>query len=535
MVATYEPKHHPQITLPLHMFTDRQNSITYDLSDRTDQVHLQAVLEKYKAHQWAAGNDSNIKPRTIVNPADATHKIGHVTDITAAAVDDIVKDLSSHFTQWQYTSLDKRADIIMRIADGLLKHQDELIALCVYEAGKTISDAIGEIREAVDFCRYYAIDARRNLAPVFLPGPAGEQNSLQHEGRGVWACISPWNFPLSIFIGQITAALMTGNCVAAKPAPQTCLIAARALEIMIEAGLPETVMALLPGSGDVGQAVITHPLIAGVAFTGSTQTARAIYQTLAQKNGPIVPLIAETGGQNAMIVDSSALPEQVVDDVIRSGFLSAGQRCSALRVLYLQEEIAPTVLNMLRGALAELIIGNPAEFTTDVGPVIDKAAQQRLLDHLNAADVPLMQSDSMPPKGIFVLPTVLALDKISDLTDEHFGPIIHVVHFSADQKKNIIQNINDYGYGLTLGIHSRIEPFIDEVVQQARVGNIYVNRGITGAVVGVQPFGGMGLSGTGPKAGGPDYLKRFTIEKTVSINLTAIGGNAALANLNDGL
>ena len=530
-----EHKAHPAIPLPVDLYPDRRNSVTYDLSDRDDQAHLKDRLDYYRTQTWTARlYPSQIKyasSRAVINPSNPNHTVGHVFDTTPDLIDPIIKKLSVSFSAWNAKPLAERAALLHAIADNLLKHQDELIALCVYEAGKTIPDSLAEIREAIDFCRYYAVQGVRDLTPIHLPGPVGESNTLHHEGCGVWLCISPWNFPLAIFMGQITAALMAGNCVLAKPAPQTCLIAARAVQIMLDSGLPKDVIALLPGDSEIGNALVKHPAVCGIAFTGSTATARRIQQTLAHKDGPIIPFIAETGGQNAMIVDSSALPEQVVDDVLRSGILSAGQRCSALRVLYLQDDIAPLILNMLRGALAEMQIGDPSHLATDVGPVIDEAARCRLQIHLDAMPVPLMQIDKMPVTGTFVLPTVLPIHAITDLTAEHFGPIIHVVQFTGAQKKDVIHQINAYGYGLTLGLHSRIESFIETIIKQARVGNIYVNRGMTGAIVGVQPFGGMGLSGTGPKAGGPNYLQRFTVEKAVTINLTAVGGNTILAGL----
>lgn len=535
--GTHTSKAHPSIPLPAHIFSERRNSVTFDLSDRQDQAHIRRTLDHYKAHQWHAGpvfgKDHIAKQaaRIVSNPAETNQKVGDVQDISPEAIDGVMSGLNKAWESWNKTSLDQRAAILHKMADQYEKHQDELLALCVYEAGKTIPDALAEIREAIDFCRYYAAQALLHLAPHPLPGPVGEQNILHHEGRGVWVCISPWNFPLAIFTGQIVAALVAGNCVAAKPAPQTCLIAARAVQLMYEAGLPDDVLALLPGDGEVGKALTAHKWVAGVAFTGSTATAWHIQRSLSDKQGPLVPFIAETGGQNAMIVDSSALPEQVVDDIVRSAFLSAGQRCSALRVLYVQDDIAPTVLNMLRGAMSELHMGNPADLATDIGPVIDEHAKARLNHHLDVMPMPLMEISKTPSKGTFVTPTVLPLKKISDLTEEHFGPILHVIHFTAEQKPQIIDHINAYGYGLTLGIHSRIESFIHDVVQRARVGNVYVNRSMIGAVVGVQPFGGMGMSGTGPKAGGPDYLKRFAIEKTVTVNITAIGGNTILANL----
>jgi RHH-type proline utilization regulon transcriptional repressor/proline dehydrogenase/delta 1-pyrroline-5-carboxylate dehydrogenase len=414
-----------------------------------------------------------------------------------------------------------------------------LMAIIVREGGRILQDALSEVREAVDFCRYYAARARADFAaPLALPGPTGERNSLSLHGRGVFACISPWNFPLAIFTGQIAAAVAAGNAVIAKPAEQTPLIAAAAIRILHEAGIPGDVLHLLPGGGEVGARLVGDPRIAGIAFTGSTETARAINEVLARRPGPIVPLIAETGGQNALIVDSSALAEQVVGDVLASSFNSAGQRCSALRVLFVQTDIADRVLAMLAGAMRELVIGDPALLATDIGPVIDEAAREMLEQHaarMESEAKKIYQLD-LPPdiaNGIFFAPRAFEIDRLDRLEREIFGPILHVVRWRGDQLDQVLDQIAATGYGLTLGIHSRIDETVRAIERRVRVGNLYVNRNMIGAVVGVQPFGGEGLSGTGPKAGGPHYLHRFAVERTVSVDTTASGGNASLLSLQE--
>ncbi len=500
---------HPRIPLPAFLYPGRLNPIAPDLSDRADRAALLSAIKK----------------------------IPDITFTPAESAAPIMEAAHRAFPAWNIMPAHERVAILEKIADLFAERRDELIALCVSEGKKTLADAIAEWREAIDFCRYYAQQAQRSFGEAtLLPGPTGEENTLHAEGRGVFVCISPWNFPLAIFTGQVVAALVTGNCVVAKPAEQTPKIAAFAVELMHKAGVPKDVLQLAVGSGGkIGAALVAHPLTAGVAFTGSTETAWTIQKSLAEKRGPIVPFIAETGGQNVMIVDSSALPEQVVDDTIRSAFHSAGQRCSALRVLCLQKEIALDILKMLDGAMQELFIGNPARPETDIPPVIDDEAREALERHATALKPALLAAASAPQKSdeSFVVPRVFRINALSDLTREHFGPLLHVLEFDAEKLDELIDDIHRTGYGLTLGIHSRIESHIQHICVRARVGNLYVNRGMTGAVVGVQPFGGMGLSGTGPKAGGPHYLSRFVTEKTISVNITASGGNMALAVLDD--
>ena len=390
------------------------------------------------------------------------------------------------------------------------------------------------MREAVDFCRYYAEQARDGLTPLILPGPTGERNVLRYEGRGVWACIAPWNFPLAIFLGQVAAALVAGNTVIAKPAPQTPQIAARAVALAHEAGIPADALILLPGGPDVGAALIADSRIAGVAFTGSTATAKKIARALLEDDSrPLVPLIAETGGINAMIVDSTALAEQVVQDVVTSAFRSAGQRCSALRLLLLQEDIAEATLKMLAGAMDALVIGDPSDPATDVGPVIDAAAYTRLMDYRESRKADWIHTIMPPGSGHFVPPTAIRLASPDALTEEWFGPLLHVATWASGTLDETVAAINAKGFGLTMGLHSRIARNAEMVEVMARVGNLYVNRSMIGAIVGSQPFGGEGLSGTGPKAGGPNYLHRFCAERVTSTDTTSAGGNATLLSLDE--
>ena len=428
----------------------------------------------------------------------------------------------------------ERAAILERAADLIEGERAQLLALLAREAGKTLADGLGEVREAADFCRYYALIARHDFAhPVELAGPTGESNRLFLAGRGPFVCISPWNFPLAIFVGQVAAAYAAGNAVVAKPAEQTPIVACRAVELLHEAGIAREALGCVPGRGEtVGAALVADARTAGVCFTGSTATALAIHRALAAREGPIVPFIAETGGLNAMLVDSSALPEQVVADVLASAFNSAGQRCSALRILCLQEEIAPRVIELLAGATAELRLGDPARLDTDVGPVIDAEALAMLEAHAAKMDreAKLLCRAAMPAAlgGYYFAPRAYEIAGLQAIDREVFGPILHVVRFAAPELGGVLDAINAKGYGLTLGVHSRIEETVEFVRARARVGNLYVNRNMIGATVGVQPFGGEGLSGTGPKAGGPHYLARFATERSVTVNTAAAGGNASL-------
>jgi RHH-type proline utilization regulon transcriptional repressor/proline dehydrogenase/delta 1-pyrroline-5-carboxylate dehydrogenase len=530
---------HPAIPLPADIFPGRRNSTGVDLADAEVLAGLgnavgRALSGPHRAAPLIGGVACDGASMPLFNPAKRDAIVGHVVEATA---DDVQRALSladAAAARWAATAVEVRAAALDRLADLLEGDSEALIALLQAEAGKTLGDAVADLREAVDFCRYYAVEARRDFAPVALPGPTGEANSLQLCGRGVFVTIAPWNFPLAIFLGQTVAALVAGNAVIAKPAPQTPLVAARAVRLAHEAGIPVDVLHLLPGGGDIGAQLTADRRVAGVAFTGSTKTARAIARSLlADEQRPIVPLIAETGGLNAMIVDSTALPEQVVADVVTSAFRSAGQRCSALRLLLVQEEVAQSILEMLRGAMDMLVIGDPLDPRTDIGPIIDAAARERLMHYLGRQAGRVLHQLDVPAQGWFVPPTIVKLDAIDELTEEWFGPILHVVTWRAGGLEAVIGQVNATGYGLTMGLHSRIAGVAETVRRLARVGNLYVNRAMIGAVVGAQPFGGEGLSGTGPKAGGPHYLPRFAVERAVSIDTTSSGGNASLLSIED--
>ena len=539
-------KPHPRIPLPALMFgAERRGAAGVALADPAALRPLARAMGAAASEPWHAGpliaGDVGEREGVAVHdPADRRRWIGTVVEATGAEVNAALAAAVPAARRWNATPAAERAACLDRMAGLMESHMAEIMAMCTREAGKTIGDGVAEVREAVDFCRYYAARARAEFSePEILPGPTGEANRIALHGRGVFACISPWNFPLAIYCGQITAALAAGNAVISKPAEQTPLIAARAIRLLHEAGVPRDVLQLLPGRGDVvGQRLVADPRIAGVAFTGSTETARLINQALAAREGPIAPLIAETGGQNAMIVDSSALPEQVVADVVTSSFQSAGQRCSALRVMFLQEDIAPHLIDMLTGAMEELVVGDPALLETDVGPVIDADALATLEAHAARMkrEAKLLYETPLGPgteHGTFFAPTAFEIDGLGRLEREVFGPVLHVVRYSADRIDQVIEAIGATGYGLTFGMHSRIDDSIDYVLDRLHVGNAYVNRNMIGAVVGVQPFGGEGLSGTGPKAGGPRYLHRFATERVVSVNTTAQGGNATLLSLEE--
>ena len=524
----------PLIRAPGALYApERSNSVGLDISDPPTVADAMEIMSM----TWLREADTKVpKGATVIlDPADQGRVAGWIAEADAATCVRAVGAAAAAQPAWAARDTEARAVCLERAADLLERDREQLMGLAVREAGKSFVDAVGEVREAVDFCRYYAAQARQRLKPEILPGPTGEHNELRLVGRGVFLCISPWNFPLAIFMGQVTAALVAGNAVVAKPAPQTPLIARRAVELLHEAGVPKDVLQLIPGGPDVGQALVADARVAGVAFTGSTATARRIARTLLEDEArPLVPLIAETGGLNAMIVDSTALAEQVVTDVVTSAFRSAGQRCSALRLLCLQEDIAEATLRMLKGAMAELRIGDPSDPATDVGPVIDQAAKARLVAHVAKHRDRVIAACDLPAeteRGFFVAPTVIRLDAIEDLKEEVFGPILHVVTWKAGELDAVIDRINASGFGLTMGLHSRLGDAAERVQARANVGNLYVNRSMIGAVVGVQPFGGEGLSGTGPKAGGPHYLFRFVNERTVSIDTTSAGGNASLMSL----
>jgi RHH-type transcriptional regulator, proline utilization regulon repressor / proline dehydrogenase / delta 1-pyrroline-5-carboxylate dehydrogenase len=539
-VRIRDPRHarNPKIPLPRDLYApERRNSTGVEFGDRAGLEALLAQIRgggmPVEAAPLIGGTERAGAERALSSPIDGK-PIGHVregNDATAAAA---MVAAEAGFADWSATPLARRAAALQRASDLIEAKRGRLIALLQTEGGKTLDDGVAEVREAVDFCRYYAALARRTLGPQPLPSPTGERNDLRYRGRGVFVCISPWNFPLSIFLGQVSAALVAGNTVVAKPAEQTPLIAAETVRILHEAGIPPSALQLVPGDGKAGAALVADPRVAGVAFTGSTEVARAINRVLAGKDAAIVPLIAETGGINPLIVDATALPEQVTDDVIASAFRSTGQRCSALRLLCVQEDVAEPVVEMIAGAARELSLGDPRELSTHVGPVIDAEAKEKLdrwiAEHERHGRVRFRwdRFKPLPTMGTYVPPAIITLDRARDLREEVFGPILHVVRWRADELDALLEEIAANGYGLTLGIHSRIDATVEHVAARLANGNVYVNRNMIGAVVGTQPFGGTGLSGTGPKAGGPNYLRRFAIEQVVTINTAAAGGNASL-------
>lgn len=540
-------KPHPNIPLPIDLYgRERKNSKGFDLSNRSEFAHLVGEVESVSSQVWSVMPtlfDDSEKSYTldVRSPSNKAQLVGTAVECEPVHLRAAFDRAAAAAPGWAATPVEVRAVCLEKAADLFEKHHAEFISLAIREGGKVWPDAVGELREAVDFCRYYAAQARHLFkSPTLMPGPTGERNRLYLHGRGPMVCISPWNFPLAIFTGQVVAALVAGNPVMTKPAEHTPLIAGLAVKLLHEAGVPKDVLQFLPAKGRmIGEHLLSDPRLQGLLFTGSTETARRIYRQLAAGDGPISPLIAETGGQNAMIVDSSALPEQVVADVVTSAFGSAGQRCSALRVLFVQEEVAPKILTMLKGAMEELRVGVPEELSTDIGPVISAEARDSLRAHAERMEKEgkLVYAVSVPAdlaeQGTFFGPCAFEIDHISRLTQEVFGPILHIIRYRADALDDVLAQISSTGYGLTLGIHSRIEETIRYIQNHVSVGNIYVNRNMIGAVVGVQPFGGEGLSGTGPKAGGPHYLLRLSTEHTVCVNTTASGGNTALMLLEE--
>jgi RHH-type proline utilization regulon transcriptional repressor/proline dehydrogenase/delta 1-pyrroline-5-carboxylate dehydrogenase len=577
-IAAVGGSRHPAIPLPRDLFEPtRGNSQGLDLADRDELARVATAVTKPLPFRGGVGvgpvatkKSATGFPSTGPTPNPSPEGEGlekpaitstgdHWQDCATEAKAMVSRAVAA-FPGWDAQPIEHRARCLDRLADLLEQERDALMRICVQEAKKTISDALAEVREAVDFCRYYANQARSGLQPMELPGPTGERNVLRMGGRGVWVCIAPWNFPLAIFLGQVSAALVAGNSVVAKPAPQTPEIAAYAVGLAHGAGIPEDALILAPGGPDMGAALVEDSRIAGIAFTGSTATAKRIARALLDDDErPIIPFIAETGGINAMIVDSTALPEQVVVDVVTSAFRSAGQRCSALRLLVLQEEIADRTLEMLKGAMDTLVVGDPADPKTDVGPVIDQGAYDRLMAHREetraqwvhtiAAPTPLplaggaggggVRGEQAHPMtgqregGLYVPPTLVRVPTIEDVKKEWFGPLLHVTTWKAGQLAETVERVNRSGFGLTMGLHSRIARAAETVEEVATVGNLYVNRSMIGAIVGSQPFGGEGLSGTGPKAGGPHYLPRFCAERVTSTDTTSAGGNATLLSLED--
>lgn len=551
-VSASQPYRHPSIALPINIYSasekepgPRNNSMGIDLDNPLTVEQLFAEMDASEQDVVAAPivngkvNGTNAA-EPVMNPAKTQVAAGQCIDSSDEDIEEALSSASKAQHAWDRLGGKARAEVLNRAADLLEENRARLMRLIANEAGRVLVDTISEVREAADFCRYYGAKSEQYFGDAkSLPGPTGEQNLLSLHGRGVFLCISPWNFPLAIFIGQISAALAAGNCVIAKPAEQTPLVAFEAIKLLHQAGVPVEVLHLLPGMGSVvGPKLVADQRVSGVCFTGSTGVAKLISRQLGEREGAIATLIAETGGQNCMIVDSSALPEQVVDDAINSAFNSAGQRCSALRVLYLQEDIADGVIEMLEGAMDALELGDPKLLSTDIGPVIDEPARAKLESHISSIQaevgarlVARYDSAKVPEEGNFFAPTILEIDSITQLKEEVFGAVVHVIRYKSKDLDKILEEINSTGFGLTLGVHSRREAFAKEIFEKTNVGNTYVNRNVVGAVVGVQPFGGQGLSGTGPKAGGPHYLFRFATEKTISTNLVATGGDVTLLNL----
>ena len=538
-IANAQQARNGKIPLPRDLYQpERSGSAGVEFGDRAgldallQDVHDgEIILQTVQAAPLLDGVALPGIERVVYSPIDG-REIGIVSEGDDAIARAAMSAATAGFAAWAATPVEERTAALERAADRLEVERGRLMALLQNEAGKTLDDALAELREAVDYCRYYAAQARATLTPQTMPGPTGESNELRYRGRGVFVCISPWNFPLAIFLGQVSAALLAGSAVVAKPAEQTPFTAALAVALLHEAGVPRSALHLVPGNGAVGASLVGDPRTAGVIFTGSTEVGGAINRTLAEKSGPIAPLVAETGGINAMIVDATALPEQVSDDVIASAFRSAGQRCSALRLLCLQADVADRMLDMLIGATRELKLGDPRDIATLVGPVIDAEAKAKLEGWIagmaRAGRVRFRWDKAMPAAGSYVAPTIIELDRAIDLDQEVFGPVLHVVRWRAGELDALLEDIAKNGTALTLGVHSRIDLTVARVVARLPHGNIYINRNMIGAVVGTQPFGGTRLSGTGPKAGGPNYLRRLAVEQVVTINTAAAGGNAGL-------
>jgi RHH-type proline utilization regulon transcriptional repressor/proline dehydrogenase/delta 1-pyrroline-5-carboxylate dehydrogenase len=535
-IATVAHARHSKIPLPRDLYApERKNSPGIEFGDRAalrDLLGEIAAANPLRTAQCLVdGKPLGGMRRPVMSPSDG-ESIGEVSEADEALAREAMAAAQNGFASWSAMPVEQRAHILDRTGDLLEQRRGDFIALLQREGGKTLDDCVAEWREAIDYCRHYALQARTTLVPQIMPGPTGETNELRYRGRGVFVCIAPWNFPLAIFLGQVTAALAAGNAVVAKPAEQTPLIAFQAVRLLHEAGVPHGALQLVLGDGSIGAALTADPRAAGVAFTGSTEVGRIINRALAAKDGPIVPFIAETGGINAMIVDATALPEQVTDDAVASVFRSAGQRCSALRLLCVQDHVAEHIFDMVAGAAATLKLGNPGDPSTHVGPVIDRESKERLDRWIAQHEARIRyrwdKDHALPANGLFVPPTIIELARASDLREEVFGPILHVVRYRAHELHQLLGEIEGNGTGLTLGIHSRIDARVTEIANRLANGNIYVNRNMIGAVVGTQPFGGTRLSGTGPKAGGPNYLRRFAAEQVIAINTAASGGNASL-------
>ena len=542
IVSKYSQFSNPKIPLPTDIFLpERKNSKGYDLESEHTRLKIKNIF--FQDHNYfmacpiVNGEDIRETSHQIYNPSNTDELLGEVSFANDNTINQAVVSAAKYFLHWKNVSIEEKVKIIQKYADLLEENQERLLYICVKEAGKTIKDAINDIREAIDFCHYYSNQALKIFSkPVELKGPTGEENKLFYEGKGVYFAISPWNFPIAIFLGQILAPLLAGNTLVAKPAEQTSVVSYELIKLLFKAGLPPEALQLLLGDGKkIADLVLNNENIKGVVFTGSCKTANEIKKTLNNKDGEIISLTAETGGLNFMIVDSSALIEQVVDDVIESGFHSAGQRCSALRVLAIQDDIYDKTVAMLQGAIQEIKVGYPQDLTSDVGPVIDQEAKNKITNHIKTFEKNILSQTIIQKelRGFYVAPTLIEINDLSKIKEEIFGPVIHVYRYQANQLETLVYDINQLNYGLTLGIQSRIENTINYIFNNANVGNIYINRNIVGAVVGLQPFGGRGLSGTGPKAGGPNYLLKFANEKVFTYNTTAAGGNASLLMLDE--
>ena len=537
IIDQYSQIPNPQISLPPDIYLpERKNSKGYDLDNEYTRLQIENIFSSidlsYKAFSIVKGIDVDDESRKVFNPSKLDQLLGYVAFASESTVRKSLEIASNYFSYWKNVDVENKVEIINKFADLLEANQEKLVKICVLEAGKTIKDSINDLREAIDFCYYYSSEAIRVFKdPIILKGPTGEKNKLVYEGKGVIFAISPWNFPIAIFTGQIVSALLAGNTVIAKPAEKTSIIAYEIVKLFLKAGLPLGSLQLLIGKGgNIGQIVLNDTRIKGVVFTGSCETAKKIQNDLVKREGEIIPFMAETGGLNFMIIDSSALTEQVVDDAIESGFNAAGQRCSALRILAIQDEVYDKTLKMLIGATKKIKIGLPNLLSTDIGPVIDQEAKDRINNHVKSFKSKVLSQSPLESKyqGYYVTPTIIEIENLNEVKEEIFGPVIHVYKYKSNEIEKLISDINKMNYGLTLGIQSRIENTINYIFNNASVGNIYINRNIVGAVVGVQPFGGRGLSGTGPKAGGPNYLLKFANEKSYSYNTTAAGGNATL-------
>ena len=537
IIDQYSQIPNPQISLPPDIYLpERKNSKGYDLDNEYTRLQIENIFSSidlsYKAFSIVKGIDVDDESRKVFNPSKLDQSLGYVAFASESTVRKSLEIASNYFSYWKNVEVESKVEIINKFADLLEANQEKLVKICVLEAGKTIKDSINDLREAIDFCYYYSSEAIRVFKdPTILKGPTGEKNKLVYEGKGVIFAISPWNFPIAIFTGQIVSALLAGNTVIAKPAEKTSIIAYEIVKLFLKAGLPLGSLQLLIGKGgNIGQIVLNDTRIKGVVFTGSCETAKKIQNDLVKREGEIIPFMAETGGLNFMIIDSSALTEQVVDDAIESGFNAAGQRCSALRILAIQDEVYDKTLKMLIGATKKIKIGLPNLLSTDIGPVIDQEAKDRINNHVKSFKSKVLSQSPLESKyqGYYVTPTIIEIESLNEVKEEIFGPVIHVYKYKSNEIEKLISDINKMNYGLTLGIQSRIENTINYIFNNANIGNIYINRNIVGAVVGVQPFGGRGLSGTGPKAGGPNYLLKFANEKSYSYNTTAAGGNATL-------